>query len=179
MSYLSYFLKKNFKWVSKDSKNDYKLSNKANLNINKNKDINMSIPKDPNSIGSYIEVIPENSNTNTNSGFFTSRAMEKLTDKDTLVKLFVRKMNDLAYSPGINGELSGYLFDSTSLNETADKIISSLDSKCAIISEAFLICVATFAADQTDNLSSVYSMIDPAIFTYENVISSHFNLLDA
>jgi hypothetical protein len=158
---------------------EYKLSNKTNLNINKYKNINTSIKRDQSSKISNEEIGPVDLNINISFDYFCSEAIQEIINRNALVKLFVKKMEDLAYSPGINGEMFGILYNTTQINDSAVNILNCLESKCAIISEVFFMCAAAMATDQTFNLSSVYGMIDPLIFSYENVISSHFQLLDA
>jgi hypothetical protein len=160
---------------------EYNLSNKTNLNINKYKTANTSIGRDQRSNISTEEIGPKDLDLKLNikSDYFCSGALEELKNKNALVKLFVQKMENLSYSPGINGQINGFLYDTTPINDSAVNILNSLLSKCEIISEVFLVCAAAMATDQTYNLNSVYGMIDPMIFSYENVISSNFQLLDA
>lgn len=158
---------------------DHKLSNKSNLNINKNNNINTSIVKDQRSNISNEEIEPIDLNINFKSANFCREALDQLMNKNALVKLFVKKMEDLEYSPGINGQIRGFLYDTTQINDSAANILNSLHSKCEAISHVFLVCAAAMATDQTINTNSVYGMIDPMIFSYENVISSHYQLLNA
>lgn len=161
---------------------EYKLSNKTNFNINKYNTGNTSIGRDQRSKISSEEIEPINPfdlKLNIKSDYFCSGALEQLKIKNALVKLFLEKMENLTYSPGINGKMYGFLYDTTQINDNAENILNSLLCKCQIISEVFLVCAGAMATDQTINLSSVYGMIDPMIFSYENVISSNFQLLDA
>lgn len=158
---------------------DHKLSNKSNLNINKNNNIKTSIIRDERSNISNEEIEPVNFNLYLKSDNFCREALDQLMNKNTLIKIFVKKMEDLDYSPGINGQIRGFLYDITQINDSSTIILNSLQSKCEAISHVFLVCAAAMATDQTVNINSVYGMIDPMIFSYENVISSHFQLLNA
>jgi hypothetical protein len=178
MYIISSLIKKVFK-INRKQKYEYQLSNKTSLNINKHKNINTSPGRDQRSKISNEEIGPIDLNININSDYFCPGAVEQLITKNALVKLFVKRMEDLAYSPGINGQMLGFLYDTTQINDSAVNILNSLQTKCGIISEVFLVCAAAMATDQTFNISSAYGMIDPMIFSYENVVSSNFQLLDA
>jgi hypothetical protein len=177
---VSTLIKKLFKKNLKQQ-NEYKLSDKTNININKYNNVKTSIERDQRSKISNEEIVPNDFDLKLNikSDYFCSGALEQLKNKNALVNLFVQKMENLSYSPGINGKIYGFLNDTTQINDSAANILNSLQSKSAMISEVFLVCAAAMATDQTNNLSSVYGMIDPMIFSYENVISSNFQLMDA
>jgi hypothetical protein len=181
MHTVTFLFKKLFK-RSDRQQYEYKLSNKTNFNIHNNNTGNTSIGRDQISKISSEEKGPIDMfdlQLNMESKYFCSGSLEQLKNKNALVKLFMEKMENLKHSPGINGKMHGFLYDPTQINDHANNILYSLQFKCQIISEVFLVFAGAMATDLTFNLNSVYGMIDPMIFSYENVISSNFQLLEA
>jgi hypothetical protein len=71
--------------------------------------------------------------------------------------------------------MHGYLHDCTSWSGGVPYILNSHEWKCSIISEAFLYCIPFIV--QELSLDNANCILD-SLMSYQNVINSHFNLLD-
>jgi hypothetical protein len=200
MSYFFKYIKTNLVSVLKKNKGIYKKEYHLNTDLNKEQfskediniidtntniidvaDNNKLMIDNPNSLMNNnkllnIENISTSSiNDNPEINTIFKCNINIIGNDNILINAFLEKMKELNGGPRIIGRIYNYLYDPTNIQGTIEYIMSDIKWKGGVISEVFLSSIPILITE----LNSSSTIICESLLSYQSIMDSHFDLLDA